>query len=61
MQEFVLGIIDDQRLDTPLNDPKADFSPFAAFLNETMATHGPDKKHYQIMKTPDTTKPHGTE
>lgn len=57
MQEFVLGIIDDQRLDTPLNDPKADFSPFAAFLNGTMVTHGPDEKHYQAMKASDTTKP----
>ncbi|KAL6698445.1 RmlC-like cupin domain-containing protein [Trichoderma pleuroticola] len=46
MQEFVLGIIDDQRLDTPLKDPKADFSPFAAFLNGTM-----------VMKASDTTKP----
>ncbi|KAL6894732.1 Homogentisate 1,2-dioxygenase [Trichoderma evansii] len=57
MQDFVFGIISDQREDSPFNHLKRESGPVAAFLNGSMATHGQGEELYQAMKASDTTKP----
>ncbi|KAM0518115.1 hypothetical protein ACHAPE_004522 [Trichoderma viride] len=57
MQEFVFGISNDQREDSPLNRFEPESGPVVAFLNGAMATHDPGEELYQAVKTSDTTKP----
>ncbi|ETI21748.1 homogentisate 1,2-dioxygenase [Cladophialophora carrionii CBS 160.54] len=57
MQEFGFPVINDQRADTPLNNPDTDFSPFGGYLNGAMATHGPDEPQFQAMRAKDTRTP----
>ncbi|PON25233.1 homogentisate 1,2-dioxygenase [Trichoderma gamsii] len=46
MQEFVFGINNNQREDSPLNHLEPEYGPVAAFLNGAMATHGPGEELY---------------
>lgn len=43
LQEFVFGIINDKREDSPFYHLKLESDPVAAFLNGPMATHAPGK------------------